>query len=363
MKQRSGDRTISADGLRPSSHLRLAEILGSHRDEIGAAWLASVGEADRVQSPDLDRHLNALIGALVRVFQRGDWADVQLVIDGLVIRRASRGLGLEHDLQRALLAGRHAVKPFLDADSTDCEEDLLDALHECIFRFSESYQGLRLASESDRLHSRIINSLVMTLEARDPYVKGHSISVALLAQRTAQVMGFVEQDHAYLAGLLHDIGKVGIPDHVLLKPGRLTAEEWVILKTHPAIGARILRPIRLYPEVVGAVLHHHENFDGTGYPYGLSGSGIPRLARIVRVADSFHAITSSRVFRESRSVGEAIEEITGNRGRLYDPEVVDAFMKIVESPNAVDELNMASLQIELGDASIERSEWGYLPRL
>lgn len=149
---------------------------------------------------------------------------------------------------------------------------------------------------------------------------------------------------------------------MLLKPGRPAAEEWVILKTHPAIGARILRPIRLYPEVVGAVLHHDENFDGTGYPYGLSGSAIPRLARIVRVADSFHAITSSRVFRESRSVDEAIAAITGNRGRLYDPEVVDAFMKIVESPNAVDELNMASLQIELGDASIERSEWGYLPR-
>lgn len=80
------------------------------------------------------------------------------------------------------------------------------------------------------------------------------------------------------------------------------------------------------------------------------------------MADSSHAITSSRVFRESRSVDEALAAITGNRGRLYDPEVVDAFMKIVESPNAVDELNMASLQIELGDASIERSEWGYLPR-
>ncbi len=124
---------------------------------------------------------------------------MQVVIDGLVLRRASRGLDLEHDLQRALLAGRHAVKPFLDADSTDCEEDLLEALHECVFRFSESYQGLRLASESDRLRSRIINSLVMTLEARDPCVKGHSISVAILSQRTAQVMGFVEQDQAYLA--------------------------------------------------------------------------------------------------------------------------------------------------------------------
>jgi putative nucleotidyltransferase with HDIG domain len=358
-----GSRTIAADGGISASHLRLAEVLRSNRDEIGAAWLASVSPADRSGSPDLDRHLNALIGALVRVFDRGDWGDVQLVIDGLVLRRASRGLDLEHDLQRALLAGRHAVKPFLKEDSVECDEDLLDALHECIFRFSESYQGLQLASESDRLHSRIINSLVMTLEARDPFVKGHSISVALLSQRTADVLGYVDQDQAYLAGLLHDIGKVGVPDHVLLKASAPTAQEWEILKTHPVIGARILRPIHLYPEVIGAVLHHHENHDGSGYPYGLSGLGIPRLARIVRVADSFHAITSSRVFRQSRSTTEAIEEIADNRGRLYDPATVDAFMKVVESPNAVDELNLASMQIELGDAAIETPDWGYLSRL
>lgn len=358
----SGSRTVPAERELSGSHLRLAEVLKAHRDEIGAAWLASVSAADRSGSPDLDRHLNALIGALVRVFDRGDWTDVQLVIDGLVLRRASRGLDLEHDLQRALLAGRHAVKPFLHDDARDCEEDLLDALHECIFRFAESYQGLRLASESDRLHSRIINSLVMTLEARDPYVKGHSISVALLSQRTADVLGYVDQDQAYLAGLLHDIGKIGVPDHVLMKADAPTAEEWEILKTHPVIGARILRPIHLYPEVVGAVLHHHENHDGSGYPYGLSGAGIPRLARIVRVADSFHAITSSRVFRKSRSTTEAIEEIAGNRGRLYDPATVDAFMKVVESPDAVDELNLASMQIELGDAAIETPDWGYLRR-
>lgn len=343
----------------------LARVLRDHRDEIAGAWLATVNERDRSASGDLDRHLKALIGALVRVFRGSDWTDVQLVIDGLVLRRASQGSDLEHALQRALLAGRHAVRPYLgnNGNGRADEEALLDALHECIFRFSESYQGLKLASESDRLHSRVINSLVMTLEARDPYVKGHSIAVALLAQRTAQALGHVEQDHAYLAGLLHDIGKVGVPDHILLKTEPLTQPEWDVLKMHPAIGAKILRPIRLYPEVVGAVLHHHENHDGSGYPYGLSGGDIPKLARVVRVVDSFDAITSSRVFRSGRPVHEALEEIERSRGTLYDPETVDAFLEVIDSRTAIDELGMASLQIELGDAAIERPDWGYLPNV
>ncbi len=139
----------------------------------------------------------------------------------------------------------------------------------------------------------------------------------------------------------------------------MSEDEWHLLKEHPAIGARILRPIRLYPEVVSAVLHHHENHDGSGYPYGLSGTEIPRFARVVRVVDSFDAITSSRVFRAGRSVDEAIDEISGNRGVLYDPDTVDAFMEVVESKTTIGELGLASLQIELGDAAFERQDWGW----
>ncbi len=170
----------------------LVRILEDHRREIAAAWLASVPAIDRRDDPDLEKHLQALIAALVCAFRDNDWADVQTVIDGLVLRRAKSGSHLERNLQRALLAGRHAVRPFLGEDRHEVEEALLDALHECMFRFSESHQGLRLASEGDRMHSRIINSLVMTLEARDPYVKGHSISVGLLAQKLASVMGYIE---------------------------------------------------------------------------------------------------------------------------------------------------------------------------
>ena len=222
-------------------------------------------------------------------------------------------------MQRALLSCRTAVRPYLDkGQASACEELLLDALHECLFRFFESFQGIRIASENERLHARIIKSLVVALEARDPYTKGHSISVALLSQRIAEQLD-IDPARAYLAGLLHDVGKVGVPDSVLMKEGPLSPEEWRMMEAHPRMGASILTPIRLYPDVVGAVLSHHENYDGTGYPYGLSGDEIPPIARIIRVVDSFDAMTSARAYRASRHMDEAIEEICNLSGTSLRP--------------------------------------------
>ena len=125
-----------------------------------------------------------------------------------------------------------------------------------------------------------------------------------------------------------------------------------MMEAHPRMGASILTPIRLYPDVVGAVLSHHENYDGSGYPYGLAGDEIPPIARIIRVVDSFDAMTSARAYRASRHMDEAIEEICNLRGTLYDPAVVDAFSVVMEAPGAARELGLASLQIDLGEFSL-----------
>jgi putative nucleotidyltransferase with HDIG domain len=328
---------------------RLVEVLNLQRDELASRWVAAAGDHTS-RWPEFDRYLRRLIAGLVDVFRGRGWARTQEVIDELAEMRVRSGVGLEQGLQRALLVGRNVVRPLCGPEAKECEELMLEALHECVFRFSESYQGLKLASESERMHTRIIKSLIMSLEARDPYTKGHSLSVAILSQRIADAVGpKVDPGRVYLAGLLHDVGKIGIPDNILLKPGPLDRDEWEVMKSHPIVGATILKPIKLYSDVVGAVLTHHENFDGSGYPYGVVGTDIPNISRILRVADSFDAMTTTRAHRPSRSAEEAIDEIEMGRGQAYDPEVVDAFGDIIRMPGVMSELSLATLQIDLGE--------------
>jgi putative nucleotidyltransferase with HDIG domain len=336
-----------------AARAEIAATLDKRREEITASWMATVEEAARERFPDLDRYLRSLISGLYEVFRDDQWSLTQTIIDGLAERRARSGMRLEQGIQRALLAGRRSILQFCDSDDPVIDDLLLDVLHECLFRFFESYQGIRMASENDRLHTRIIKSLVMALEARDPYTKGHSISVALLAQKIAEGMDVpLDPERVYLAGLLHDVGKVGIPDAILLKPGPLTEEEWAVMQEHPGKGASILRPIKLYPDVVSAVLTHHENWDGSGYPSRLAGDDIPPIARILRVADSFNAMTSTRSHRPSRSIDSAIEELLRSRGEVYEPRAVEVLIDLVETPGAMRELNLASLQIDLGYVAV-----------
>ena len=160
-------------------------------------------------------------------------------------------------------------------------------------------------------------------------------------------LGMDHPNRAYLAGLLHDVGKVGVPDHILSKAGPLTPAEWATMKAHPVTGANILQPIKLYPDVVAGVLAHHENFDGSGYPYGLAGDDIPMIGRVIRVVDSFDAMTSTSVFRASRSVDDAMEQLRMLTNRDYDPTIVTALQEIVDAPTAMKELSIASLQIDI----------------
>ncbi len=330
---------------RAASRLRLAGALQDNKERIAAAWVQLVAEQELAIHPDLERQLRAMLSGLCEVFSDGDWTLAQTIVDGLAERRGRVPGSSDHGFQRALISGRHAISPFISEEIED-RELMLETLHECVFRYYESYQGVRLASENERMHTRIIRSLVMALEARDPYTKGHSISVALLCEKLAQLLD-IDSHQAYLAGLLHDVGKVGIPDSILSKDGPLSEEEWVIMRAHPVISANILSPIKLYVDVVEGVLSHHENWDGSGYPTGLQGEEIPMLGRVIRVVDSFDAMTSTRAFRASRSVTDTLIELDELSDMSYDKSVVEALRRLVDTPGTMRDLSLASLSIDL----------------
>lgn len=161
----------------------------------------------------------------------------------------------------------------------------------------------------------------------------HSITVAQQVHSIAARMGCNEKDIQilYWAALLHDIGKVGVPENVLSKAGPLTDQEWVTMKLHPTVGANILKAVNGIGYVAPVVLTHQEKFDGTGYPFGLQGQDIPLGARILAVLDAFDAMTSDRVYRKAFSLKEAVEELQRGNGKHFDPDVVEVFLDSLQS--------------------------------
>jgi len=182
---------------------------------------------------------------------------------------------------------------------------------------------------SKQLHE-FIESLTSAIDARDPYTARHSWTVAEISELIAGEMDLSDELTflVHIAGHLHDIGKIGIPDSILLKPGRLTDDEIRIIRMHPEIGADIVSRVEELAPIVKMILGHHERWDGSGYPFGLSGSDIPTGARIIAVADSLDAMVSDRLYKSPRDLKYSRKEIEDDAGILYDPKVVDAFLCI-----------------------------------
>lgn len=174
-----------------------------------------------------------------------------------------------------------------------------------------------------------LNSMAKILDARDPHTSQHSTRVTALSMALASSLNLPEdeRDILYISASLHDIGKVGIPDSILLKPGGLTDEEFDIIKRHPDIGADILMPLPPMARETEIIRHHHERYDGKGYPSGLKGKEIPYLSRIIALADSYDAMTSDRPYRKGFPVNTAIEEIRRCMGSQFDPELAEVFIE------------------------------------
>jgi response regulator RpfG family c-di-GMP phosphodiesterase len=176
-----------------------------------------------------------------------------------------------------------------------------------------------------------LGSLVGAIEAKDAYTQQHSHRVTLYAVRIAERLGCSVEDIQRIetSGPLHDIGKIGIKDMILNKPGRLTDEEFKEIMGHPLIGANIIQPLGLDEQERAIVRNHHERWDGRGYPDGLDGENIPRLARILTVADSFDAMSSSRAYRSALPLDKCIQELKSNSGSQFDPEIVEAALEVL----------------------------------
>jgi putative nucleotidyltransferase with HDIG domain len=176
----------------------------------------------------------------------------------------------------------------------------------------------------------LLRSLTSAVDAKDPYTCGHSERVAMLSKLLAQAAGLTENevDRIYMAGLLHDVGKIGVPESVLHKPGRLTAEEFDQMKKHPTIGARILQDVKQIQDIIPGVMHHHERYDGKGYPAGLAGQNIPLMGRIICLADCFDAMTSTRTYRKALPLEAALADIRRCSGTQFDPSLTESFLRI-----------------------------------
>jgi putative nucleotidyltransferase with HDIG domain len=195
------------------------------------------------------------------------------------------------------------------------------------------YQGyVEAIKESyDNQLSGIVKGVIATLELKDPYTRGHSERVAYYANSLAEATGRFTKDQLRsftYACLLHDIGKVNIPDSILMKPGKLTKEEYEIIKTHPAVGAEAIIKVNGLGDSIDIIKSHHERWDGNGYPEQLKGNEIPYSARVVSIADAFDAMTSSRSYRSAMPFDVAYNRIIEGQGTQFDPELVEKFKEV-----------------------------------
>jgi len=280
------------------------------------AWLLSRRGAD-VAGPALLAALAALVAALLA--------------SALVARRVTEPV-------RALV--RAAIEIARGRFGREVTARTRDELGDLAYTFNHmsrelaSYDGenKRLIAALERGYLDTIRSLASAIDAKDPYTRGHSERVAALSVEIGRELGLDAEPLKTLeyAGILHDIGKIGVPEAVLRKPDKLTPEERTLVKSHAPVGAEIVEGIEFLRSAEPAIRHHHERWDGGGYPDGLAGEAIPLVARIINAADTWDACTSERPYQRAYSAPEVVSILDSLRGKQIDPAVHEAILRVVE---------------------------------
>jgi putative two-component system response regulator len=236
----------------------------------------------------------------------------------------------------------YITKPFEIDEVIICIERALEKTRlEIENRDYQQHLEQKVTAQAEKIRASFINtmtSFAYALEAKDKYTAGHSQRVAQMSEAIARefALPLEDIDKVKLAGQLHDIGKIGVRESVLNKPGRLTDDEFEHIQCHPEIGERILAPVVDDMEILAIVRHHHERYDGSGYPDGIAKEEIPLGARILAVADTFDAMTSDRPYRKAMSIEFAANEIERNAGKQFDSEVVDGFLRTMKLAGLAD---------------------------
>ena len=257
---------------------------------------------------------------LLLEMQRWDSSIKSVIFFPLTLDNALNGIGF--------IMHQHKSSTLNHADRFRDTGDILTILSRQA-SLMDNLNRLRFESESKHVYFNTIAALTEAIDAKDVYTAGHSQRVAEISTYIAYELGLSEQeiDVVHYGALLHDIGKIGVPETILNKKGRLTDDEFFAVKKHPVIGTTILRRIDFLDDALNIVRFHHEHFDGSGYPEGLKGEDIPFMARIVCVADAWDAMTSNRSYRKALPFGEAIYELEKNVGNQFDPFIINALQR------------------------------------
>lgn len=343
-------RPDAAGGLDPASGLpNAASLVRVLRAELSAGRAPGILAADLgwargtgAGEDPLRRLGGRLEGAGQRAFRYGEDLLIVLVEDGERPEAARKAGALSRMLREeaSALSGAR-TEPAVGFGRARARgqtpEELvgvaLRALEEARPREEEAAgvpAGRRRPAEMPTPDAPSVQGLMRAMAARDPYLLAHSVRVSRIAGRIGRVLSFSEAEIGVLevGALLHDVGKIGIPDRILRKPGPLTDEEYAMVKVHPALGSKILAPFPELAPVLSAVHHHHERFDGLGYPDNLRGEDIPILARVICVADAFDSMTKQRPYGRHVSTEKARQEIRRNAGTQFDPQVTGALSRV-----------------------------------